>query len=79
MPPEAVLTGKPYPIKALIANGRESGLDHAGLKTYRKTLEKLDLVVTIGLFMSETAELSDMVLPACSFLRADRHRGYPSG
>mgnify|MGYP000315039980 CR=1 FL=1 len=44
-----------------------------------KALEKLDLVVTIDIFMNETAKLSDIVLPACSFLEQTGIGGYPIG
>jgi formate dehydrogenase (coenzyme F420) alpha subunit len=77
--PKAVLDGKPYPIKALIVTAGNPALTMPDSKTYRKTLEKLDLVVTVDLFMSETAELSDIVLPACSFLEQTGIGGYPVG
>ncbi|MCJ7593791.1 MAG: molybdopterin-dependent oxidoreductase, partial [Desulfobacterales bacterium] len=66
--PKAALTGKPYPVKALLVTAGNPALTMPDSKTYRKALETLELVVTIDLFMTETAELSDIVLPACSFL-----------
>ncbi|MFH1122380.1 MAG: molybdopterin-dependent oxidoreductase, partial [Pseudomonadota bacterium] len=77
--PKAALTGKPYPVKALLVTAGNPALTMPDSKTYRKALEKLDLVVTIDLFMTETAELSDIVLPACSFLEQTGIGGYPVG
>lgn len=77
--PEVVLTEKPYPIKALIVTAGNPALTMPDSKTYRKALEKLDMVVTIDLFMNETAQLSDIVLPACSFLEQTGIGGYPIG
>lgn len=77
--PKAVLTGEPYPVKALIVTAGNPALTMPDSKTYRKALEKLELVVTIDIFMNETAELSDIVLPACSFLEQTGIGGYPVG
>ncbi len=77
--PKAVLEEKPYPIKALIVTAGNPALTLPDSKTYRKALEKLDLLVTIDIFMSETAALSHIVLPACSFLEQTGIGGYPIG
>lgn len=77
--PKAVLEEKPYPIKALIVTAGNPVLTMPDSKTYRKALEKLDLLVTIDLFMTETAQLSHIVLPACSFLEQTGIGGYPVG
>lgn len=76
---EAALTGTPYPVKALIVTAGNPALTMPGSQTFRKALENLDLLVTIDLFMNETAELSDIVLPACSFLEQTGIGGYPIG
>lgn len=77
--PDVILTEKPYPVKALIVTAGNPALTMPDSKNYKKALEKLDLVVTIDLFMSETCELSDIVLPACSFLEQTGIGGYPIG
>ncbi len=77
--PKAVLEGKPYPVKALIVTAGNPALTMPDSKIYRQVLEKLDLVVTIDIFMNETAELSDIVLPACSFLEQTGIGCYPTG
>jgi anaerobic selenocysteine-containing dehydrogenase len=77
--PDVVLTEKPYPIKALIVTAGNPAMTMPDSNAYRQALEKLDLVVTIDLFMSETVELSDIVLPASSFLEQTGIGGYPIG
>src|SRR3990172_1342727 len=76
---QAVLEEKPYPVKALIVTAGNPALTMPDSKTYRKALGKLDLMVTIDLFMTETARLSHIVLPACSFLEQTGIGGYPIG
>ena len=66
--PEMVISGKPYPIKALIITGGNPVLTMPESNKVREALEKLDFLVVMDLFMTETAELADIVLPACSFL-----------
>ncbi|MBI4296161.1 MAG: molybdopterin-dependent oxidoreductase [Chloroflexi bacterium] len=64
--PEAVLNGKPYPIKAMIVTGGNPALTLPDSVIMKEALEKLDLLVVMDLFMTETAKLADIVLPACS-------------
>jgi len=65
---DAVLTEKPYPIKALIVTGGNPALTLPDSNKIKRALEKLDFLVVIDLFMTETAGMADIVLPACSFL-----------
>ena len=65
---DAVLEGKPYPIKALIVNGGNPALTLPDSVRIKQAMRKLDFMVVFDLFMTETAELADIVLPACSFL-----------
>ncbi len=65
---DAVLDHKPYPIKALIVTGGNPALTLPDSSKIKRALEKLDFLVVIDLFMTETAEMADIVLPACSFM-----------
>ncbi|MFC2011635.1 molybdopterin-dependent oxidoreductase [Chloroflexota bacterium] len=65
---DSVLDGKPYPIKALIVNGGNPALTLPDTVRIREAMRKLDFMVVMDLFMTDTAELADMVLPVCSFL-----------
>ena len=73
----AVLTGKPYPIRALITTARNQILGDQNSRNVEKALRNLDFSVTMDLFMTPTAELSDIVLPAASWLERDAVRGHP--
>ncbi|MGC8779614.1 MAG: NADH-quinone oxidoreductase subunit NuoG [Anaerolineae bacterium] len=47
------------------------GANPAALPAAAEALRKLDLLVVQDLFLTETAQLADVVLPACSFAEAD--------
>jgi len=64
----AVIDEKPYPIKALIVNGGNPLITLPDTNRVKQALEKLDLLVVMDLFMTETAKKADLVLPACSFM-----------
>jgi len=65
---DAILDGKPYPIKALLVTGGNPVLTLPDSDKIKKALDKLEFLVVIDLFMTETARMADMVLPACSFM-----------
>ncbi|MGI5822578.1 MAG: molybdopterin-containing oxidoreductase family protein [Dethiobacteria bacterium] len=65
---DAILSEKPYPIKALIVGGGNPALAWPDTLKTKKAFEKLDFMVVMDLFMTETAELADIVLPCSSSL-----------
>ncbi|MFC2008175.1 molybdopterin-dependent oxidoreductase [Chloroflexota bacterium] len=64
----AILEEKPYPIKGLIVTGGNPAITLPDSNRMRQAMEKLELLVVIDLFMTETARMADIVLPACSFM-----------
>jgi len=64
---EAILTGKPYPVKALICQGCNPALTWPDSSKVRQAFQQLDLLVVSDLFMTETAKLADIFLPATAF------------
>ncbi|MDP2647499.1 MAG: molybdopterin-dependent oxidoreductase [Desulfobacterales bacterium] len=75
--PRAMITGKPYPIKAFIVQGGGVVTQFANAGRAIEALKKLDLLVCMDLFMTETAKLAHIFLPACSFLeRTELFRMY---
>ena len=60
---QAMITGKPYPIRALICMASNPLLCQADTKQVYKALKSLDLLVTLEKFMTPTAMLADYVLP----------------
>jgi thiosulfate reductase/polysulfide reductase chain A len=67
---QAILTGKPYPIKAMITWGSNPLLNAANTKVVYQALKSpnLDLHVVLEHFMTPTALLADYVLPVASKL-----------
>ena len=65
---DVILTEKPYPIKAMIVSGGNPAAAWPDSSRIKKAFKKLDMLVVMDLFMTETAELADIVLPACSSL-----------
>jgi anaerobic selenocysteine-containing dehydrogenase len=63
-----MVTGKPYPIKGLIIQGSNPILTWPNVNKVRRGIEGLELMVAVGIFMTETAKLADIVLPAAAFL-----------
>ena len=66
--PDQVLSGEPYPFKVLIVTGGNPALTMPETGKFKEAVKKLDMVVVINPFMTETAEMADIVLPACTFL-----------
>lgn len=64
---EAILRDRPYPIRALVLWGSNALLTASGSQELERATEKLDLLVTVDPFFSESAQRSDVVLPACTF------------
>lgn len=68
---EAILTGKPYPIKAMFIMGGNPALAIANSQKVEEALKKVEFLAVVDLFMSKTAEFADVVLPAASWLEYD--------
>ena len=66
--PQAALADIPYPIKAMIVNGGNPAITLPDADLVRESMKSLEFMVVSDLFMTETAKLADIVLPACSFM-----------
>ncbi|AGL00060.1 molybdopterin-containing oxidoreductase family protein [Desulfoscipio gibsoniae] len=66
--PQAVLEGKPYPIRASIVTAANPAVSFPAAQQFKEALSSLDFLAVIDPFLTETAELADVVLPACTFL-----------
>ena len=75
---DALLTGKPYPVKAVLTNNNLLCVVEDS-KRVLEALMKLDLLVFADLFMTPTAEFADYVLPSVTFLEMDGISEYPYG
>ncbi len=76
--PDAILNGRPYPIKALIIQGSNPMLIWPNTNRAENALRSLELLVVIDLFMTDTARLADVVLPCTSFLEEKSFKNYKS-
>ena len=63
-----IITEKPYPIKATIIQGMNPVITGPNQSKIKEALGKLGFLVVFDVFMTATAELADIVLPAATFL-----------
>ncbi len=75
---DVILTEKPYPIKALLVVGCNPVLTWPNTNKLIRAFEKLDLLLVVDIFMTETAKLADIVLPGTTFLERQDIRGHGS-
>lgn len=68
---DAILTEKPYPMKALLVTAANPVLTNARADKVIEAFKSLELLVVKDLFMTETAELADYVIPAASYLERE--------
>ena len=74
--PFQIQSGKPYPIRAMLG----FGLNHRmwpGQDFMEESLKKLDFLVDVDLFMTDTARLADLILPACTSFERSELKFYP--
>lgn len=76
---ETMKTEKPYPIKAFISSGSNPALTFPDTKLFLDAVNNLELFVNIDPNMTETGQLADYVLPACTFLEETGIGGFPYG
>lgn len=67
----AMDTGQPYPIKALLIFGNNGLVTYADSKQVYEILKNLDFISVMDIYMTPTAELADIVLPAATWLEVD--------
>ena len=75
---QAMRDGKPYPVKAFLIFGNNTLTTYAGGQRVYDALMRLDFIVCADLFMTPTAELADIVLPAAAWPELDQIAGLPT-
>lgn len=68
---DAILTGKPYPVKAGYLVGSNPVISRANAREVYDALSKLDFLAVSDFFITPTAELADIFLPAGTWLEQD--------
>ena len=74
---DAILEEQPYPIKAMICISGNPMSSLPNTKRIKEALGKLDLLVVNDLFMTETAEIADYVLPGVTFYEKGEFHAEP--
>lgn len=78
---KAILTGKPYPIRLMYIQGSNPLLSYANAKETFEALRRLDFLIVSEIFLTPTAQLADILLPAATHFEFDDigHFGLPHG
>lgn len=74
---EAMRTGKPYPIRALLSHANNSLLSMPDARHTFECLSKLEFFVYMDFFKTPTAELADILLPAALWPELDSMYPFP--
>lgn len=64
---QGMVDEKPYPIKALLVDTGNPIITLGDTNYFRRGIDKLEFMAVHDIFMTETAELADIVLPAATF------------
>ena len=70
--------GRPYPIRAVIAHGMNYRMFNADTE-FLGALQQLEFFVDTDLFLTDSAKLADIVLPACYSFERSELKVYPGG
>jgi len=68
---DAIITGEPYPVKAMLLHGTNPVITRANAKEVYRALSRVDFLAVTDFFLTPTAELADIVLPAATWLEFD--------
>ena len=68
---KAILHEDPYPVRAAYLQGCNALLSYSNARETYQALLKLDFLVVVDMFMTPTAALADIVLPAATYLEYD--------
>ncbi len=61
--PEAILAGKPYPVRALFVHGMDPVFSLPNGQRFAEALERVPFVVSFSSLLDETAACADLILP----------------
>jgi anaerobic selenocysteine-containing dehydrogenase len=78
---KAILTGKPHPIRMMYLQGGNPLLSYANAKETFEAIKGLNFLAVSEVFLTPTAQLADILLPAASSFEFDDigHFGLPHG
>lgn len=70
---------KQYPIRAIFGMGMNYRMFPRPDRIREAIIDKLDFIAISDIFLTDTAKLADIVLPACTSYERDEFRVYPGG
>ena len=73
---EAILTGSPYRLRAMLLHGTNPVITRANAREVHSALQNVEFLSVADFFLTPTAELADVVLPAATWLEFDDLGGY---
>ena len=76
---DAIETGKPYPVKALIVQGSGLSVISTNSHQVKKTLQKVEFIVVHDLYLTTEGQIADLALPAKTFFECPLPIFYPFG
>jgi anaerobic selenocysteine-containing dehydrogenase len=68
---ESILTGKPYPARAVIAPGTQPAVSTRGVRQVLEALKKLDFYVVIDVMRTADMDYADVVIPVATAYETD--------
>jgi len=74
--PFQIESKEPYPLRAMVGFGLNHRMWPAS-NAFAESLKKLDFLVNVELFMTDSARLADLVLPACTSFERSELKFYP--
>jgi anaerobic selenocysteine-containing dehydrogenase len=68
---DSVLTGKPYPIRTIIAPGTQPTVSTRGVKNVLEALKKLEFYVVVDVMRTAEMKYADVVIPVATMYETD--------
>ena len=68
---DSVLTGKPYPVRTIIAPGTQPAVSTRGVKNVLEALQKLDFYVVVDVMRTADMNYADVVIPVATMYETD--------
>ena len=66
-----ILSGEPYPVKAALIFGSNAAVSYTNSNLVNRAMEKLEFLAVCDIFLTPTARMADIILPASSWLERD--------
>jgi len=73
---DAILTGRPYPVRAILLQASNPVVTRPNARMVYEALSKVEFLSVADFFLTPTAELADIFLPAATWLEADYTGGF---